>query len=575
MNNQLTHFPSINGDRVVKFTNTKELKNFGWADRAKVSELLLDGENTHRKHLGLVELYATTHKRPMNVMRNMLQNAVVLSVKGNESITYDLPVHRERTNAVVAEDTSDKSEAPGIADTIFELVLSREFSPGSVLTYDPEFGQQCIVTDEIPVEQVGDNFRHFVKLMTFDKNESFNPAKLKVGVEYMRVTTVISEYDVKFPNINLEVAPQGTITNEFILGDPRAVETFYTQRAANLQASGLSKAVTETRNRALDKLESMVGSNNDMYFIGKPVRDAQGKLSVDPNNIAVGPALEYFVLAELALMEAQDLTWAKGGVVKTDFGTKRKNEGLYHQNRRGKIIKYSREGGLTLDHLMQAAHYVYRNVGPEVPVKDRIIRFKAGYYAWINVMQLFREEVRSQAANLPGFLFANDKTVEGSLFSGPLDALDMKAVMFRSVQIPGIGTIEVEHDETLDYMPMSDKMSKGFYGSKGVARTSFSLLIEDAGSAAASNVNVQKAVRGVSYDKAPGTVKSTTYYVKPEGSHVVFGYEQGRMAGEGGSTFNVPSVMKNMGKTFWAYSTSAALELDITKQVWIELEQYN
>lgn len=573
MNYQFLPFNSINGDRVVGFTSSKEISGLSWADRSKVSSLLLDGKNSHRKHLGMVELYASTHKRPMHVMRNMLKNHAVLEVSEGESITYDLPVYKKPSQAIVVEDTSAYSATPGAGETLFPIVLTREFSAGSVITYDAARGQQAIVTDEVPVEPVGDNFRHWCKIQTLDKFESWDPNKLKPGIAYFRITTKVGEYDPKFPNIDLSADGVGTITNEFVLGDPRALETFYTAKAANMYATGLGKVVDETREKAKQRLAS-IGQNAENYFVANVVRDANGKRSIDTNTMRVGPALEYFVLAELALLEAQELSYAKAGLVTTKFGAMRTNEGLWHQHRRGKIITYPRKEGITVNHLREASNYVYKN--SNVPMTERVIRFKAGYNAFNNVIKLLREEVNNQLADLPGTdVFGSTKRVEGTLFEGPLDNLSMSVVQFRSVVFPGIGRVEVTYDETLDYDPMADRISTGFNGSQGFSDRSYSLLIEDASSSANSNVNVEKQVRGakqVALPEGMTKAKGTTYYIKPEGSHVVFGYEQGRMANEG-QTANVQSSMKNMGRSFWAYSNSAALELDVTKQVWIELEE--
>jgi hypothetical protein len=572
MNNQFLPFNSINGDRVVGFTSSKEINGISWADRSRVSSLLLDGNNSHRKHLGMVELYASTHKRPMHVLRNMLKNFAVLEVSEGESITYDLPVYRKPSQAIVVEDTSAYSPAPGISETLFPIVLTREFSAGSVITYNATRGQQAIVSDEVPVEPVGDNFRHWCKIQTLDKNESWDPNKLKPGVEYFRITTKVGEYDPKFPNIDLSADAVGTLTNEFILGDPRALETFYTAKATNMHATGLGKVVDATREKAKMSLQA-IGQNAENYFIGNVVKDAKGVRSIDPNNVRVGPALEYFVLAELALLEAQELSYAKAGVVNTSFGVKRTNEGLWYQHRRGKIITYPRKNGITVDHIREAATYVFKN--SNVPMTERVIRFKAGYMAWLNIKNIFREEVQHQLSLLPmAGVFGTTTRVEGKLFEGDLDKLRMNTVSFESVTIPGIGRVELIYDETLDHDPMTDRISEGFSGSQGLADTSYSLLIEDASSSEYSNANVEKQVRGAKQVDLPQNMrkaKGTTYYIKPEGAHVVFGYEQGRMANEGQTSY-VQSSMKTMGRSFWAYSNSAALELDVTKQVWIELE---
>lgn len=568
MNNQFSTFPSINGDMVVGFTSSKSVKDLKWFDAPKVSAYLLNDENSHKKHLGMVNLYATTHKRPMTFMRNLFEKSAVLEVTPTESITYDLPVHRENACATVTEDTSTLTARPGQGETIFELILSEEFQPGDVLTYDPLFGEQCHVAD-IPVEPVGDGFRHYCQISSLDKEKFFPPEKLKPGTSYMKVTNIMPELGVNYSGINLIDNPIGTITCEFILGDHRSVETFYTDKAARMKAPGLKSVTDATKEKAMRQLENMIGDNKDMYFMTKIVKDAQtGKTGFSPNasDLRVGPAVEYFVLAELVQMEAQSLVMAKAGVFRTgNGGTKMINEGAWHQYRRGKIIRYAKEGGLTLDHLHNAASYVFKN--SDMPVHERELGLDVGSRMHAEIEHLFREETTQQLNGLAGLLGTTTR-IESPL-SGSLGALDMDAVRFRSVKIPGIGKIKATLDDTLDYQPLVDKLSRGFYGDNGYAWTSHSAIIRDASSPAYSNV--AKSVKNATLVEG-GTVNSNIYYIKPEGAHVTFGYEQGRMANDGNASY-VQSSLKAMGRTFWAHSSSACLVLDVSRQVTIELQR--
>lgn len=567
MNNQFSTFKSINGDMVVGFTSSKRVKDLKWLDAPKVAAYLLDGENSHRKHLGMINLFATTHKRPLTFMRNLFEKSAVLDVEPGQSITYDLPVHREGTQAYVTEDTSTAYEKPGKGETYFELVLSQEYQKGDVLTYDPLMGEQCIVSEIHDVEPVGDGFKHYCQMVTMDKEKFFPPEYLKNGTQYMKVTNVMGEFGTNYSAINLLNEPVGTITNEFILGDARSVETFYTAKAAAMKTPGLKAITDKTRETAMAKLEAL-GGNMDMYFIAQTMRNAEGKVGFnsDPANLRVGPALEYFVLAELAMMEAQALVFAKAGAFRTSYGTKLVNEGVWHQLRRGKIIRYARPGGITFDHIHNAASYIFKN--SDVPVIERVIRFKVGSMAHANLMQLFREEVVNQLQGMPAGLFGTDSQLTNKAFTGDLQNLKLQPIRFTSVSVPGIGAIEVVLDESLDYQPLADKQAQGFYGT-GVAWTSYSMIIEDATSPEYSNVanrvNNATLVEG-------GSQTSNTYYIKPTDGHLVFGYEQGRMANDGRTEY-VQSSLKNMGRTFWAHSNSAALVLDITRQVVIELQR--
>lgn len=552
---------SINSDTVIGFTSVKQMKTKGWMDASKVSTYLMDDDDqTHRKHLGLVDLFATTHNRSVPMMRDMFKNAAVLNVEPGQSITYDLAVNRSEVHCYTTEDTSTKYAYPGIDETIFELVLSQEFTKGDILTFDPQYGEQVMVHNDYEVQQVGENFRHFVTFATNDKTKWFPNDKLKPGIKYFKLRNVIGEMDTHYSGIDLLRNPTGTITNEFILGDPMGVETAYTAKAGQMRNMGMKTFANDMTARAQEQLKAFGGEDKEMFFIAKP--NAQGNISKD--NMRIGTTLEYLALAELQLMEAHSLMFSKAATFRTNAGTKMVNEGLWHQMRRGKLIKYAKPGGITMDHLRQAAWYVFGN--SSIPPMQRKLKFKVGWMAHQNIMQLFREEAVQQLTGIPSAMVGSDAQIK-PLFTGQLDNLHMNAVVITSVQIPNLGTVEVEYDESMDYQPLADKYSQGFFGAGGFAHTSHSMVIYDASSPEYSNV--EDKVKGAKLVSG-GSKTSNIYYVKPEGPNVVYGYEQGRMA-NGDQTTNIQSSLKHRGRTFWATSHSAALILDTTKYVVIEL----
>lgn len=554
---------SINGDSVIGFTSVKEMKTKGWMDASKVATYLMDDDGkTHRKHLGLINLFATTHNMSVPIMRDLFKDSAVLEVDPGQSVTYDLPVSRTEVTCHTTSDTSEEQDYPGIDGTVFAIELSQEFTKGDLLTYDPYYGEQILVSNDHEVEQVGENFRHYVYFNTKDKTKYFPKDKLKAGLKYMKLTNIIGEYDTDFSGINMVRNPSGIITNEFVLGDPRGVETMYTAKAASMKSPGLKNFSESMRNNIQEQLDAMGGQSKEMFYMAKLAPDGKSYLK---DSFMIGTTLEYLALAELAMMECHSLLFAKAGTFRTATGSKSINEGVWHQLRRGKIIKYSRPGGITFDQIHEAASYIYKN--SKIPVMQRTIKFKVGSMAWANIMQLFREESIQQLTGLPAGMLGNDAQI-GKVFSGPLDNLSMNAVRITSVVVPGIGRIEVELDDSLDYQPFSDRFSAGFFG-EGHAWTSYSMVIWDATNPEYSNVT--NKVKGASLVEG-GSQTSNIYYVKPSGAHVVYGYEQGRMA-NGSRTEEVQSSLRYMGRTFWATSHSAALVLDTTRFVIIELQR--
>ena len=559
-NNRFDITNSINGDAVIGFSSQKEFKNVSWADASTVSTWLQDGDDSTSKHLGLIDLWGATHNVRLPFMSDLFKKAQVLEVEEGQRITYDLPVKRSN-RCVTASDTSNEKEFPGIDGGVFQIVLDRGFSKGDVLTYDPMYGEQVVVDDQFDILREGENFRHFVRLVENDKRKWFPKDKLKAGLEYHKIGHGMGEFGTDYSQINLGNAASGTITNEFILGDPRGVETFYTRKANNMKATGLT-SITDSHMEECEKHMDMLGKGKDMFFMAK-MKGGQ----VDKSSVKVGATLEYFVLMELAKLEAYQLFFQKAALLPTANGNIRLNEGVWHQIRRGKLIQYARPGGITKQHIQEAVSYMFKSRG-DLPTHKRQVKFKCGWFAYQNMLEIFREEIQQQIANLAPFM-GTDKFLPKSPLSGQLDNLSMEAVMFTDVYLSGIGKVKIEHEPSLDYQPFTDRFSTGFFGD-GMARTAHSMVIWDASDSEYSNADVSSKVKGAKVIKG-GQNKANIYYVKPEGSHVTYGYEQGRMAGIDNSVSYVQSSLKQMGRTFWAHSQSGALVLDTTRYIVIEL----
>jgi hypothetical protein len=557
---------NLNGDNVIGFTSVKQWKGSKFADATNLSVYMSDDEGrAATKYLGLIDLFATTESIVVPTMTDVLRDAAVLEVNPGETITYDVKVNKESVQCVTTEDTSGLYQFPGIDETIFEVVLSFEYSKGDLLAYDVQRGMQIQVSklhDVVP--EGGEGYRHFVTLSANDKAKHFPPDKLKAGISYVKVGNTLGELDRDFSGLSLMNKPGGTMKNEFILSDPRGVETFVTAKAAAMRSNNLNDIAGQIRTRANSKLESLGGAEG-MFVITK--MGAQG--GVIPKGAVIGTTLEYLVMAENAQMEAHSLLFARAGKFRdSNGGYSYINEGLYHQRRRGFIQKYSKPGGLTMSHLKNVATYAFGN--NTMPVQDRILRLKCGKQAYHNVLQLIRDHAITQVEKLPSFAYGNDPMVTKALITGDLNNLKVGTLEFRQATIPTIGTIVAEHDPSMDFVPMVDRHHAGFYGDNGAAYTTYSIMIEDVTSPEATNVN--KRVQNASL-VAGGNATARTYYVKPEGQHIVWGGEQGRMPSRNNSDIFVSSTMKTMGRTIWMTSQSDVLDLDVSRTVTIELDE--
>ena len=303
--------------------------------------------------------------------------------------------------------------------------------------------------------------------------------------------------------------------------------------------------------------------NLDTMVIGK-LNPSTGKMFT--STMTIGSTLEFLCVLENAKLEAEELLYKRGGIVKTANGTKRSNEGVMHQIRRGKREVYSRPGGLTRDHFRRASAYIFQGRTDMQDDSKRILKFEAGWEAYTNVMQIFREEFMNQFAGLGNFM-GTERSIPNPI-TGTLDALVLNPVKIKSAYIPGIGKLEVEYNPAMDYSFAADRSSRGFNG-RGKSIDTYSLVIWDAGSTRYSNARTNLP-NGTTLMKG-GDSTSNVYYVKPEGAHVHWGVANGRWSPETAS--NVVSSLNTMSREFWIHSASAGWVKDITRTYIIELKR--
>lgn len=565
MTNIKGNFPKVvNGDTVIGFTNSKKIKELGWMDVASLSSWYQ--EDPDKNHLGVIDLFSSMANISLPSYRNLWKDKSVLNVNGADGkFTYDLPVEKDM-GCYTLGDTSNKYEAAGIDGSTFEIGLDRQFRKGDVLTYDAMYGEQLIVSEEHEVRKEGDTFFHTVQLVELDKGKWYPNDKLKKGIQYFKIGHATGEYGTDLSGISAN-ASMGTLKCEFQLGNHRGAETFQTMYAGMKSFSGAtmhSKKFWDYFQNQQEMLgQDSMGRSNDMFFAGK-INKETGKVSKD--SVKVGGSMEYLVLLECMKLEAHQLMFQKAGVISDTNGTKRLNEGIWHQIRRGRLIKYSKPNGITRAHIQEAASYLFRT-RPDLLPHQRRLKFKCGYMAYLNFLQIFKDEFNLQTQTM-NLLMGTDRQLPSNPIHGELDSLKLKPVIITEVPIPDIGVVSIEHDSSLDYLPLTERYSQGFYGN-GYAHTTHSAVIWDASSDEYSNAMTNMPA-GTSLVEQ-GNSKSNIYYVKPEGANMWWGYESGRWNPDTAS--GIVSSSKHMGREFWCHSISAGWVRDISKYIVIELKQ--
>lgn len=545
-----------NGDQVIGFMKSKEVKSIqGYQDLASLYSWYHDDPD--KNHLGMVNLWGNQKVLNAPIYRELLQNKQMLEVNGiNGTFTYDTPIQAEHSGCYTERDMSDQEYA-GIDGTTFKIALNKEYAHGTVITYDALDGQQLYITDEEPVELLGTAFIHTVKLLTNDKREFFPSYKLSKGIEYFAINHGIGEFSTNFAHVDLmgEVA---YMKNEFQLGNARGVESYVTGFADKKNFSGAVAQSKDFINMAMNYSEKY----GDLMFVAP--MNAKGKPNM--KKASIGSTMEYLTLLELEKLTATGLLFQRAGTIRDTNGNVRFNEGLWHQLRRGKIITYGRAGGITREHIKEAAEYVFR-VNPHLPYEERRIKFKCGTRAYDNVMEIFHDEVTAQMNRLDKFL-GTDRSLPSSPIEGKdLYNLKMKPVRFTEVYIPQIGTVEIQKDESLDYAHMVDRFSAGFHGD-GKSRYTYSMVIWDATSQLYSNnSNMPKGTKLVDGGKRDANI----FIVKPEGAMTYWGTSRGRY--DINKAGNIVSSYKQIGQEFWAWNAAAIWVKDISRFVMIELDQ--
>lgn len=545
----------FNGDHVIKFIDRKTVQSIqGYQDLSSMGAWYQEDPNKH--HLGLMSLWGQQARTTYPMYRELLADKAVMEVNGVDgSFTYDIAI-KESANCTTIRDTSNQ-EFPGMDESSFKIVLTKQFAPGDIISADPLFGEQLVVSGEDEVRMVNEGFEHLVKLVSTSKRAYYDAALLNKGIQYYKVAhTMFGEYAQNYSNVDFMDSPS-TMTCKFQLGNMSGVEAMVTGNADRKTMGGATAHarayVDDLMNEAMDLGEFAVIADRD---------GVTGKAK--SSSMRIGATMEFLVHREHEKLVAQALLFQKAGIIRDSNGVTRLNEGLWHQIRRGKLIKYGRPGGITRAHIKEAVEYVFR--ANDKPAEERVVKFKGGKEAVDNIYQIFKEEVNAQVAAIAPFL-GSDRMLPSNPVTGSLLELKLAPIRFTEVYIPGIGNLQIEEDPSLNNIPMTDRFQKGMH-SNNRAHTVYSLVIWDVADSYYSNNKVMP--KGATVIEG-GNTKANIYLVKPEGEMTYWGSDNGRYSNKKAS--DVVSSYKTMAQSFWIHSSVALHVRDLTRFVVIELDE--
>lgn len=544
--------PTRNNDVVIRATTADKAQALvnqqGYQDFGTLNTWYM--QDPMKNHLKLQTFFGQQSMSSVPLFQDVLQNDAILEVNGwDGKFTYDLPV--ETDNRLKTADDTSYQDYPGIDGSTFKIVLNREFAPNTTLTADGLDGDAIAVSDAEPVRDLGYGFEHTVVLVTNDPDKTYPTFLLQKDIEYFETGGGLAEYGEK---LNLVHMPSATsyMTCEFQLGSPQGVETWFTGKANSVD---LKWGATSTMDY-IKELEMFYKKGNEVVLM----QDNTGSSSHKYN---VGSILEMLAIQKFNKNMSTSLMFQRGATIKTQKGTVRYNEGLWHQMRRGFIITYGKRGGITREHIKQARDYVFKANPLKNSIESRI-KFKCGSEAFNNVLEIFKAEVTQQLTNIAALLGA-DRLIDNPV-SGDLYNLALKPIRFTTVNLPGIGMVEIEEDMSLNYVNITDKNLRGM-NPNGQDYTTYSMIIWDAADQAYSNnADLPKGTKLVGNNN-----EANIYMVTPKTDKIYWGRENGRYSVERAT--DIIASAKTMTSSFFIYGFQALWMKDPSKFVTIELEK--
>lgn len=564
------YVPQRNGDIAVKFMSadalnqTSLVQQRGYQDFSTLSEWYQ--ENPLDNHLGLMSSNFGTQGNKMEVVpfyQDMLNSGAILETNGWEGkFWYDMAVETDNRTKTTG-DTSHQTY-PGIGGTEFDIILNREFAPGTKITCNAmdDDGMELVVSSSVPVNDTpGGGFLHRVYLAT-DNEELYYPSELlKEDIEYFDVDHGISEYGEPLALVHMP-GRSNYITFEFQLGAPKGVETFYTGKADSID---LTKRIKERGVYSQDFIEEVQKYANEgieVAVVRQMIKTPNGSRAIT----SVANMMQMLAIKKFNSIMSTALMFGRGFYDNRQKGGVRYNEGAWHQFRRGFIQTYPKKGGYTRTHLQALSNYVFKE-NPSMEYIERVMRLKVGSELHTNIENITSVEANAQL-NAISNLLGSDSVLPSKVVKGSnLYDLEVVPVKFSRVTIPGVGKVETVKDIALDYgMTYQDRRFVGVHAGGKNSTTYAGLAWDITDQRYSNNGRLPQGVTNIG-----GNDSSNVYMVVPKGDKVYWGTANGRYSSV--SAQNIIASRKTMTEEFFIYGSAAVWIKDPSKFVMIELEK--
>ena len=562
---QQTGIPNYkNGHEVIMFMDSVEVQKAlsvgSGFDYPTITSFYKEDPNN--RHKGLMSLWgqqSTVNYQNSNLLQELYMKGDVWEVNGwTGGFTHDLPIY-DYKGCYVTRDTSNQN-APGVEGNPFKLVLNKPFTAGDKLTSDKMFGQEVIVSYDVPVVAVAEGFEHTVTLVTNSKRMAYDKKYLVKGAEYRKIGHAIDgENGTKFSNIQLPDSV-GTMRVEYSLGAFSGVEAFMTGKADSTSFKGGDAKSKQY----LDLLAQEFGADKQ-YAVLAPLKNQNGVKRPDFKNMKLGATLEFLTMRELERITHNRLMWASAGTVQGVDGVVKMNEGLWRQLRRGKIMQYAQPGGITKTDLEEMSNYIFK-VNPTLKIEDRRLKLKGGKYAVQNVLNIYKDEIAAELQRISPLLGA-DAIIKGVVTGGDLKNLTWNQVRFTNVFLPNVGYVEIEEDPSLNYDD-DYRFSRGIHPN-GVAHSAYSIIVWNADDQMYSNN--KELPKGATRMESNSATSGNIHLVKPQGEMLYFGSTNGRYDYRRSSDVMSGGAIKSIAQEFWCFQVCDIYASDVSSVVMLEL----
>ena len=504
-------------------------------------------------HLGLITAFNQMKLVSTPLINQTELKKNIILVNGMQGrFTFTMPF--ELQGVRVIEDINDATVAKlGIDGQPFEVLFSEDiFATNDIVTYDFRDGKQMYIKKY--VGQAGEGHIYEAQLVTQDpKNDYFPKDALQPGVEYFKVGNILNEFDQEGSSV---LAQTGELKFENRLSGHRMVEHKITAYADRLEIPTATGAFSESLRNFLNPNNKDFISTFGAYKDGKPI----------PGTGSYATMAELLIMAELRRMEEKQLMWGKAGtVVGSRNQSKTIKNGLYEQLKLGNRYKIQRYNKGILE---QAFIGLFAN-RPDIKIEERYVKIQAGAGAYYEILKIFNEEMKA----IPLVMQAYDlNVVRKESFANGVQNLSTGYQVVK-VFLPGIGTIEVDHNPAFD-VNTSRKADEPLIGQ--FPRWSYTSAILDVTDKGATNATARTA--GVEFMEGANQ-SANIFMVKPKQMQKdVISIIPGRSMGLGlfGSSTvggKVLAATKEPAATITIENASEIWVKDPTRTILIELDK--